>query len=161
MSRDIAAFLLVTAISGALAGLGLALQAESYAFGEIGVARLDALASSATFIPLASLYALAAALTMILPIRAAGYVHAQAAVPIYFVGIVLLATIAGLQAARFAFGDRNALWSLIDWQFIFAAAIIVAHVLLDTLRRNALTRSLALVAFLAATLACLFWTFRL
>ncbi|WP_048647620.1 hypothetical protein [Nitratireductor soli] len=161
MNRTASAFLLVTAFTGLLAALSFALQIKGYGFGSLGVARLDALASSATFVPLAALYALAGALITILPLRAAGLVHANGATPVYSTALVLLATIVGLQAARFAFGDRGALWVLADWQFVFAGAIVAAHLCLDTLRRNALLRTLAFIGFCVAMLACLYWTFRL
>jgi len=53
------------------------------------------------------------------------------------------------------------LWALWDWQFVFVAAVVAAHLLLDEVRRNALLRSLFLVLFLAAALACLYWSFGL
>lgn len=160
MNRTASSFLLVAVLTGLLAALGFALVIKGYGFGKLGVARLDDIASAATFMPLAAVYALAGALIVILPIRAAGFVHANAATPVYSTSLVLLATIVGLQAARFAFGDRGALWVLLDWQFLFAAGIIAVHLSLDTLRRNALLRTLAFVFFLVAVLACLYWTFR-
>ncbi|MCR4267763.1 hypothetical protein [Nitratireductor sp. ZSWI3] len=160
MNRTASAFLLVVALTGVLCALGFALQIKGYGFGSLGVARLDALADAATFIPLAAIYAFAAALVAILPIRAAGFVHANGAAPIYSASLVLLASVVGVQATRFAFGDRSALWALIDWRFVFAAAIVAAHLSLDTLRRNVLLRTLSLIGFVAAALACLYWTFR-
>lgn len=160
MNRDIAAFLLIAVLTGLLATLSILLRLNGYAFGDVGLARLDGLASSVTFIPLAALYAFSAALIMILPLRAAGYVHAQAATPIFFATIVLLATITGLQVARFGFGERGALRVLVDWQFIFAAGLLASHLFLDSLRRSTLLRTLAFVGFVAAMLACLYWIFR-
>lgn len=161
MNRTVAAFLLVAVLTGLLAAASIAVENKGYAFGALGVARLDGLASAATFIPLAALYSFAAALMMILPLRAAGFVHANAATPVYSAALVLFATIVGVQIARFAFGNHAALWALADWQFVFAAAIVAAHLAMNALRRNVLLRTLFFVVFIAATLACLFWTFRL
>jgi len=161
MNRTASAFLLCAAITGLLAALSIALRLKGYPFGDLGVARLDGLASAATFVPLAAIYAFAGLLMMILPLRAAGFVHANAATPVYSAALVLLATIVGVQAARAGFGSRDALWALADWQFVFAAAIVAAHLAMNALRRNVLLRTLAFVAFTAATLACLYWTFRL
>lgn len=161
MNRIVSAFLLVAVLAGLLAALGLGLEVRGYSFGAVGVARLDGLASAATFIPMAALYAFAAALMMILPLRPAGFVHANAASPLHLGTIVLMATIVGVQAARFAFGDRGALWILADWQFLFAFAIAGGHLVMSELRRNLLLRTLAFVAFTAATLACLYWSFKI
>lgn len=161
MNRTAASFLLVALLTAALAALSFAVEQKGYSFGALGVARLDGLANAATFIPLAAIYSLAATLMMILPLRAAGFVHANAAAPVHAAAVVLLATIVGVLAARFAFGDGGALWALLDWQFLFAGAIVAAHLAMNELRRNVLLRSIFLVAFIAATLACLYWTFRL
>lgn len=161
MNRTAAAFVLIAVLAGLLAALGIALQLKGYGFGALGTARLDGLASAATFVPLAAIYSFAAVLMMILPLRAAGFVMANAATPVYSTALVLLATIVGVQAARFAFGNQGALWVLADWQFLFAGAIVAAHLAMNELRRNVLLRTLFFVAFIAATLACLYWTFRL
>jgi hypothetical protein len=161
MNRTLAAFLLCAVLTGLLAALSIALRIKGYPFGDLGLARLDGLAGSATFIPLAAIYSFAAMLMMILPLRAAGFVHANAATPVYSAALVLFATIVGVQAARFGFGSRDALWVLVDWQFVFAAAIVAAHLAMNALRRNVLLRTLFFVVFIAATLACLYWTFRL
>ena len=161
MNRTIAAFLLVTVLSGLLAALSIALTMKGYPFGNLGMTRLDGIASSATFIPLAAIYSFTAVLMMILPLRAAGFVHANGATPVYSAALVLFATIVGVQAARFGFGNRDALWVLVDWQFVFAAAIVAAHIAMNELRRNVLLRTIFFVVFIAATLACLYWTFRL
>lgn len=161
MARTVYAFLLIAVLAGLLAALGIGLEVKGYAFGALGIARLDGLASAATFVPLAAVYAFSAALMMILPLRAAGFVHATAANPIHLAAIVLFATIVGVQAARVAFGDRDALWTLVDWQFVFAVAIVGAHLVMSELRRNILLRTIFFVVFIAAALACLFWTFRL
>lgn len=161
MSKTASAFFMVLVITGLLAALSIALVTKGYAFGNLGLGRLDSLANAATFIPLAAIYSFAAMLMMILPLRAAGSVHAHAATPVYSTALVLLATIIGVQVARFAFGNYNALRVLLDWQFIFAAAIVVAHIMMNTLRHNVLLRTLFFVVFIVTTLACLYWTFRL
>lgn len=160
MSRTLTTFLFLMLATAALAALSFALLNKGYGFGALGVGRLDGLASSATFIPLAALYALAGAVLMLLPPRAAGWVHANAAMPLFMATIVLFATIAGVQLAKVAFGNRDALWVLADWRFVFAVAIMAAHLVLDALRRNVLLRTLGFAAFAAACLACLYWTFR-
>ena len=160
MNRTLASFFTIAVMSGLLAALSIALRLKGYGFGELGIGRLDGIANAATFMPLAAIYAFAGALMMILPLRGAGSIHASAAVPVYSAALVLFATILGVQAARFAFGDREALWVLVDWRFLFAAAIVGAHLAMTALRRNALLRTLAFVVFVAAALACLYWTFR-
>ena len=161
MNRTAAAFLLIAVLTGLLAALSIAVELKGYAFGALGLARLDGLASARSFVPLAALYALAAALMMLLPLRAAGFIMANAAIPVFSAALALLATIVGVQAARFAFGNHGALSVLLDWQFVFAAAIVAAHLAMNELRRNALLRTLFFVVFIAAMLACLYWTFRL
>lgn len=161
MNRTLSAFLLLVVMTGLVAALSIAIERKGYPFGALGIARLDGLANATTFIPLAALYALAGALMMILPLRAAGFAYANAAIPIHGTAILLLATIVGVQAARFAFGNHGALWTLADWQFIFAAGLIGAHGFMNQLRRNVLLRTIFFVVFLAATAACLYWTFRL
>lgn len=161
MRQTATAFLVVTVLTALLAALSIAVQAKGYPQGGLGLARLDAIASAATFVPLAALYAFAAMLIVPAPPRAAGFMHARAAGPIHFAAVVLLATILGVQVARFAFGNAGALRALLDWQFVFAAGIVVAHALLDLFRRDILLRTVGLIVFLAATLACLFWTFAL
>ena len=160
MNRTAAAFLLIAVLTGLLTALSIAVEMKGYAFGALGTARLDGLVSASSFMPLAAIYAFAAALMMLLPLRAAGFVMSNAAIPVFSTALVLLATIIGVQAARFAFGNQAALMALVDWQFIFAAAIIVAHLAMNELRRNVLLRTLFFVVFIAVTLACLFWTFR-
>lgn len=161
MNRTAAAFVLIAVLTGLLAALSIAVEAKGYAFGALGLARLDGLANAATFVPLAAIYAFAAVLMMILPLRAAGHVMVSAATPVFSATLVLFSTIVAVQAARFSFGDRAALWALADWRFLFAGAIVAAHLAMNELRRNVLLRTLSFVAFLVATLACLFWTFRL
>lgn len=161
MNRTKTAFLTITTMAVLLAALSFALQRKGYPFGSLGIERLDGIANAANFVPVAALYALAAALMMILPARAAGFIYINAASPLWQTTLALLATILGLQIARFAFGNRGALWLLADWHFLFAAAVIGAHLLLDMFRRNVLLRTVAFVASVAAILACLFWTFPL
>lgn len=160
MNRTAAAFLLIAVMTGLLAALSIAIELKGYAFGALGIARLDGLANASSFVPLAALYAFAAMLMMLLPLRPAGLVMANAAMPVFSVALVLLATIVGVQAARFGFGNHRALLVLIDWQFIFAGAIIAAHLGMNELRRNVLLRTIFFALFLVATLACLYWTFR-
>ena len=161
MSKAVSAFLPIAVLTCLLAAAGIALENKGYGFGALGVARLDGLANAATFIPLAALYAFSGALMTLLPLRGAGFVYINAAVPIHATSLALLATIIGVQAARFAFGDNGALWVLADWRFLFAAAIVLTHMFMNEVRRNVLLRTLFFVLFVAATLACLFWTFRL
>lgn len=160
MNRVVATFLLTGVLTALLAVLGLALVGKGYPFGETGLARLGQVADAGAFLPLAAIYSLAAVLMMILPLRAAGFIHTNAATPLHLVATVLLASIAGLAAARAAFGARDALRVLADWRLVFAPAVIGVHLAMSELRRNVLLRSIALVAFIAATLACLFWSFR-
>lgn len=161
MNKTLSSFILIAVLTGLLAALSLALQTKGYGFGALGIARLDALASAATFMPLAALYALSGALMVLLPLKAAGFVYINAAAPVHATALVLFATILGVQCARFGFGKSDALWTLVDWQFLFAAAIVATHFFLNAIRANVLMRTLFFVIFIAATLACLYWTFRL
>lgn len=154
------AFLVTLVLTALLAAACFAVSLKGYPHGATGIARLDSIANAATFIPLAALYAFAGLLIVLSPARAAGFLYANAASPVHFASVVLLASITGLQATRFAFGDSGPWRPLIDWQFVFAAGIIIAHQLLDALRRNILLRTLGFVVFLVAALACLFWDFR-
>jgi hypothetical protein len=160
MAKSISTFALVTVLTGVLMALSVLLVREGYGFGAIGAKRLDGLASAASFIPLAALYFFGVALLMILPLRAAAFVLVSAVETTYLAVLVLFATIAGCLLGRVAFGQFGVLRALLDWQFVFAAAIVACHALLNELRRNVLLRSLALVGAMAASLACLFWTFR-
>ena len=160
MTRALSSFVLIALLSAALAALSLAVAQKGYPHGAAGLRRLDGIASATTFIPIAALYILSALLLMILPMRAASFVLVHATDKLFWTAIALLAAIAGILAAKAAFGQRAALWALADWQFAFAAATIGCHFLLNELRRNVLSRSIGFVLFLAATLACLFWTFR-
>ena len=161
MNRAMTTFIVIAVLTALLAALSFAIRIRGYPFGTLGIERLDGIANAAIFVPVAALYAFAAMLMMIAPARAAGFVHANAAAPLWFMALALLATIVGLQAARLAFGDRGALPALLDWRFLFAAGVVAAHLVLDELRRNILLRTIFFIVFLAATLACLYWTFRL
>jgi len=161
MAKSISTFALVAVLTGVLMALSIALARHGYAFGATGARRLDGLAGAVSFIPLAALYFLGVALLMILPLRAAAFVLVSAVETTYLAALVLFATIAGCLLGRVAFGQFGVLRALVDWQFVFMAAIVVCHALLNALRRNVLLRSLALVCSLAAVLACLFWSFRL
>lgn len=161
MKQTAVPFLVVTILTALLAALSIAVQTKGYPHGATGLSRLDALAGAATFVPLAALYAFAAMLIVLAPARAAGFMYANAASPIFSASVVLLAAIVGLQVGRAAFGSIAALGVFLDWQFGFVAAILIAHQFLDAFRRNVLTRTLGFVLFVAATLACLYWSFRL
>ena len=161
MNRTASAFLIIVVLTGLLVALSFGFILKGYPFGNLGISRLDGLANSRTFIPLAAIYALAGALIMIVPVRFAGFLHSNAAKPIFSTSLVLVATIVGVQVARFTFGYRAALQVLLDWQFIFAVGIVAAHLSLETLRRDVLLRTLAFVGFIVAMLACLYWTFQL
>lgn len=158
MSKTLTSFAFVAVMSGLLMALSLAVARHGYPFGAIGVKRLEAIADAGTFLPLAALYFFAALLMMLLPIRAAGIVFSVAEA-VFWSAIVLFATIVGGLAARWAFGQSSAVWALWNWRFFFVAAIVGCHFAMNDFRRNILLRSLFVVVFGAATLACLFWTF--
>jgi hypothetical protein len=161
MVRTISTFFLVVLLAALLMALSIAVMRHGDPFGVLGVRRLDGLAGPATFIPLAAIYFFGVALLMILPLRAASFVLVSGVETLHLTVVVLFATIVGCIAARMAFGQLDAYRALIDWQFVFVLAVVVCHAILNELRRNVLLRTLALVAAVAATLACLFWTFRL
>ncbi|BCH32021.1 hypothetical protein MesoLjLc_39510 [Mesorhizobium sp. L-8-10] len=158
MGKTLASFAFVAVMAALLMALSLAVSRHGYPFGAIGVKRLDMIADAGTFLPLAAVYFLAALLMMLLPIRAAGFVF-TAAEAIHWTALVLFATIVGGLAARWAFGQGDALWALWNWRFLFVAAIVGCHLAMDDFRRNVLLRSLFVVVFAGATLACLFWSF--
>lgn len=159
MSKALTSFALVAVLAAALMALSLAVARHGYSFGAVGVHRLDSIANAGTFLPLAACYFFSAILMIILPIRAAGLVLANAADVIFWCVVVLFATISGCLAARWAFGQSNALWALWNWRFLFVAAIVGCHLGINELRRNILLRSLFVVIFGAMTVACLFWSF--
>ncbi|MBN9065154.1 MAG: hypothetical protein J0H60_01405 [Rhizobiales bacterium] len=161
MAKTVSTFILVAFLTALLMALSIAVMRHGDPFGALGIRRLDGLASAATFIPLAALYFFGVALLMILPLRAASFVLVNGVETVYLAVVVLFATIVGCLLARMAFGQINAYRVLLDWQFVFVLAVVVCHAILNELRRNVLMRTLVLVASIAATLACLFWTFRL
>jgi hypothetical protein len=161
VARTFSTFLLVLVLSALLMALSIAVMRHGDPFGALGMKRLEGLAGPATFIPLAAIYFFGIALLMILPLRAASFVLVNGVEATYLAVVVLFATIVGCIAARMAFGQIAAYRALIDWQFVFVLAVVVCHAILNELRQNVLLRSLALAASVAATLACLFWTFRL
>lgn len=161
MSKIVTSFALVAAFSALLMALSLAVAQHGYPFGAIGVRRLDGIADAATFLPLAALYFFSAMLMMVLPLRAASIVLLNAADIIVWAVVVLFASIVGSLAARWAFGQSSVLWALWNWRFLFVAAVVGCHLVMNELRRNVLLRSLFLIVFAAATLACLFWSFTL
>ena len=160
MAKSVSTFILVTVLTALLMALSIAVMRHGDPFGALGMRRLDGLASAATFIPLAALYFFGVALLMILPLRAASFVLVNGVETIYLAVVVLFATIVGCLVARMAFGQFTAYRALLDWQFVFVLAVVICHAILNELRRNVLLRTLALVASVAAALACLFWTFR-
>ena len=160
MAKSISTFALVAILTGLLMALSILLVRQGYAFGAIGARRLDGLANATSFIPLAALYFFGVALLMILPLRAAAFVLVSGVETTYLAVLVLFATIVGCLLGQAAFGHFGTLRALLDWQFVFVAAVVVCHAILNELRRNILLRSLALVGCVGLTLACLYWTFR-
>ncbi|MEO3999187.1 hypothetical protein [Mesorhizobium sp. CAU 1732] len=160
MSKVVSTFLSVAVLVTALAALSIAVDRHGYAFGENGLARLEAITNAAMFMPLAAVFSATAVLMMILPLRGAGFVYSNAAAPVHWAVIVLVATMVGCAAARMVYGQMDAGRALLDWRMLFAVAIVGAHMAMTELRRNVLLRSLSFVAFTVATLACLFWSFR-
>lgn len=161
MSKALTSFALVAVLAALLMALSLAVARHGYPYGAIGARRLDGIADPGTFIALAAVYFFSALLMMVLPIRAAGIVLIHAADALFWTVIVLLAAIVGGLVARWAFGQGGVLWTLLNWRFLFAAAVIGCHFVMNELRRNVLLRSLFFVIFAAATVACLFWSFTL
>jgi hypothetical protein len=158
MQRAALSFALLAVLTAFLVVFCLFLAQKGYPFGAIGLRRLDSIASAPTFIPLAGLYFLTAALLMILPLRAASFVLSHATEVVFWTAIALLASIVGVVVARFGWGQSNALSSLVDWRFLYAVGLIAAHFALDHLRRNVLLRSLSFAICVAASAFCLFWT---
>jgi hypothetical protein len=158
MQRAALSFALLAILTALMAVGCLFLAQKSYPFGAVGLGRLDSIASPRTFIPLAGLFFLSAALLMILPLRAASFVLSNATEVVFWAAIALLAAIFGVVVARFAWGQGSALRSLLDWRFLYAAGLITAHFALDHLRRNVLLRTLFFAIFMAVAAFCLFWT---
>lgn len=161
MSKALTSFALIALLTALLMALSLAVARHGYPFGIVGVRRLESMADAGAFLPLAAIYFLAAMSMMVLPIRAASFVLLNAADIVFWAIIALFAAIVGCAAARWAFGQSGALWPLWNWRFLFVAAVLAAHLAMNGLRRNILLRSLFLVVFAAAALACLFWSFTL
>lgn len=161
MQKAITSFALVAVLTALLMTLSLFVARHGYPFGVTGMKRLDGVANADTFLPLAAIYFLAAMLMMILPLKAASIVLLHAADMLYWVVIALFATIVGCLAARWAFGQTSAPWALFNWRFLVVAAVVGCHLAMNELRRNVLLRSLFFAIFGVATLACLFWSFRL
>ncbi len=159
MSKAVISFALVAVATALLMAMSLAVARHGYPFGIVGVRRLEGIADAGVFLPLAALYFLSAMLMMILPIRAASFVLLNAADILFWTVIALFATIVGCLAAKWAFGQAGVVRALWDWRFLFVAAVAACHLAMNELRRNVLLRSLFLVIFAAATLACLFWSF--
>jgi hypothetical protein len=159
MSKVLSSFALVAVLTALLMALSLTVARHGYPYGAIGARRLEGIADTGMFIPLAAIYFFSALLMMILPIRAAGVVLTHAADAIFWTVIVLFAAIIGCLIARWAFGQGNVLSALLNWRFLVVAAVVGCHFVMNELRRNVLLRSLFFVVFAAATLACLFWSF--
>jgi hypothetical protein len=160
MNKAITSFALVAVLTGFAMALSLAVARHGYPMGVTGVRRLDAIASADIFMPLAAVYFIAAMLMMVLPLRAASLVLVNAADTLHRAVIALFATIVGCLAARWAFDQASAPWGLLDWRFLFVAAVVGCHAALDQFRRDVLLRTLFCIAFGATALACLFWSFR-
>ncbi|GHD10648.1 hypothetical protein ACFOEZ_07240 [Tianweitania populi] len=158
MQRAALSFALLAVLTALLVIACLFLAQKGYPFGAVGLRRLDSIASAPTFIPVAGLYFLTAALLVILPLRAASFVLSHATEVVFWAAIALIASIIGVVVARFAWGQSGALSSLVDWRFLYAAALVGAHFALDHLRKNVLLRSLFFAIFVAACAFCLFWT---
>jgi hypothetical protein len=161
MSKAIWSFVTVAILTALLAALSIAVVRHGYPLGATGLRRLDGIANAAMFMPLAAIYFLSAALLMILPLRAASFVLVYGADKLFWTATALIATIVGVVLAKCILGQPSAIWSLLDWRFLFTLAVVACHLTLDQMRRNILLRSLFLAIFIAATLACLFWTFQL
>jgi len=158
MQRAAFSFALPAVLTAFLAAVCLFLAQKGYPFGAVGLRRLDGVASAASFIPLAAIYFLSAALMMLLPLRAAAFVLTHAAEVVFWTVLLLLGALVGVIAARLAWGQNGALSSLLDWRFLYAAAVIAGHFALNGLRKNVLMRSLFFAAFVAAAGFCLFWS---
>lgn len=157
MQRALLSFVLVALLTTALAAGCLFLAQKGYPFGAIGLRRLDAIAAPSTFLPLAGLYFLSAALMMLLPIRAAAFVLTHAADVLFWTVVALFGTVVGLIAAQFAFGQMRAPYALLDYGFLYALAVAGCHFILNSLRGNILLRTIAFAVLLAASGFCLLW----
>lgn len=160
MTKALSTVVLVALLTAALAAASLLASRYGYPQGAMGLRRLDDLATAATFVPLAAIYSFSGLLLMILPARAAGFVYQNATEALFWTVLALFGTIAGVLIARAAFGQTSGLWALADWRFAFALAVVACHFALNELGRTPLLRAIGFVAFLAATLLCLYWSFR-
>ncbi|MFZ5672121.1 MAG: hypothetical protein ACOZAM_04070 [Pseudomonadota bacterium] len=160
MTKALSTFVLVALLTALLAAASVLASRQGYPQGALGLRRLDDLATAATFVPLAAIYFFSALLLMILPMRWAAFVFYNATEAVFWTVVALFATIVGVLVARAAFGQTSVLWALADWRFIFPLAVAGCHFFINELGRNTLLRVLGFAVFLAATLACLFWTFR-
>lgn len=157
MQRAAFSFATVTLLTALLAAACLFLAQKGYPFGAVGLRRLGNVANAPTFIPIAALYFLSAALMMLLPLRAAAFVLTNAADVLFWTAIALLGAIIGVVLGQVAFGQTRAPAALFDWRFAYAAAIFICHFLLNSLRANLLLRTLGFAVFVAACAFCLFW----
>lgn len=160
MTKALSTVALVALLTAALAAVSLLASRQGYPQGAMGLRRLDDLATAATFVPLAAIYCFSGLVLMILPMRAAAFVFYNATEAVFWTIVALFGTIAGVLIARAAFGQTSVLWSLADWRFALAFAVVGCHFVLNELGRNPLLRAIGFAAFLAATLLCLFWSFR-
>lgn len=160
MTKALSTFVLVALLTALLAAASVLASRQGYPQGALGLRRLDDLATAATFVPLAAIYFFSALLLMILPMRWAAFVFYNATEAVFWTVVALFATIVGVLVARAAFGQTSVLWALADWRFIFPLAVAGCHFFINELGRNTLLRVVGFAVFLAATLACLFWTFR-
>ncbi|QIG50472.1 hypothetical protein G5V57_23730 [Nordella sp. HKS 07] len=160
MTKALSTVVLVAFLTAALAAVSLLANRQGYPQGALGLRRLDDIATAATFIPLAAVYSFSALLLMVLPMRAAAFVFYNATEAVFWTIVALFGTIAGVLIARAAFGQVSVLWALADWRFGLTLAVVACHFVLNELGRSPLLRVIGFAAFLAATLLCLFWSFR-
>src|SRR5437868_6947006 len=127
MTKALSTVILVTLLTAALAAVSLLASRQGYPQGAMGLRRLDDLATAAAFIPLAAIYCFSGLLLMILPMRAAAFVFYNATEAVFWTILALFGTIAGVLIARAAFGQTSVLWSLADWRFALAFAVVGGH----------------------------------
>jgi len=160
MTKALSTVVLVAFLTAALAAISLLASRQGYPQGALGLRRLDDIATAATFIPLAAVYSFSALLLMVLPMRSAAFVFYNATEAVFWTIVALFGTIAGVLIARAAFGQVSVLWALADWRFGLALAVVACHFVLNELGRSPFLRVIGFAGFLAATLLCLFWSFR-
>lgn len=161
MQKTLFTALITALIAATLAAACLYLAQKGYPFAAAGLRRLDGIGGASTFPPLAALYFAAAALMMLLPLRAAAFVLNHAGDMLFWTIVALVGAIFGVLAARMAFGQTAALSAFLDLRYLSVAAVVGAHFALDSVRRNILLRTVFFVVFLAACAAALVWSFRL